>query len=594
MPMKKSEIKKERSINKNDRLSFLVTLQKGIVYSINVEQKGIDLVVVLEDKTGKIILEQDSPNGAFGPETIEYKPDTTQEFTLKIIPFKEGKFPGGKFKIDIHEKAIIDLTTPIVSSCTPAQMQEDLKIFRSIREEANSGYDRYRTTKELDSIYAWAFAQTKTSKNILEFYKIILVLTDFEGSLHNNTYLPYPVKDYFPKDKGYFPLSMKLIDDKMVVNSLNTPIPIGSRVVSINGVKDTDLILSFYKYSTTDGYNTSQKKLWSVEDFYGSRYNLEYGTQERFEIEYQLPDSDKVLHTELASISLQEKQNIKLHFAPYTNLPNEGNQNKYNFKTVNENTALLTIRSFNIGGDAASGEHKTYVAFLDSIFSKLKQEGKIKNLIIDIRNNGGGTDPNETKTFTYIADKPFKENKSAYISFNKLPLPQYYVYNSSDKDNQKMERKNFEKELNQEFSIAKNGKYYQNADLNPVFLPDSHSFTGQIYLLIDANVASAASNFASLVRGNTNAIVLGEETSGGYYGHNGHTPVTYQLPNTKIRTRFSIVNLEQYVPERTTQPIGRGVLPDYEVRQSLADFIQNKDTQMEFLLNLIKSKSKLD
>jgi hypothetical protein len=47
------------------------------------------------------------------------------------------------------------------------------------------------------------------------------------------------------------------------------------------------------------------------------------------------------------------------------------------------------------------------------------------------------------------------------------------------------------------------------------------------------------------------------------------------------------VDLRQEVPHRRNQPAGRGVLPDYTVRQSVADFLTNRDAQLEFTLALM-------
>jgi hypothetical protein len=64
----------------------------------------------------------------------------------------------------------------------------------------------------------------------------------------------------------------------------------------------------------------------------------------------------------------------------------------------------------------------------------------------------------------------------------------------------------------------------------------------------------------------------------------------YKLPKSKIVTRFSIVNLEQDVPQRSNQPYNRGLLPDLEVTQSFEDFIKSVDTQMNYTLELLNVK----
>jgi hypothetical protein len=49
-------------------------------------------------------------------------------------------------------------------------------------------------------------------------------------------------------------------------------------------------------------------------------------------------------------------------------------------------------------------------------------------------------------------------------------------------------------------------------------------------------------------------------------------------------------NIEQDVPFKPNQLFGRGIMPDHEVSQSLEDFLQHADTQMNFTLELIKNK----
>lgn len=139
------------------------------------------------------------------------------------------------------------------------------------------------------------------------------------------------------------------------------------------------------------------------------------------------------------------------------------------------------------------------------------------------------------------------------------------------------------------YPVFKNNISIQNEKYNPVYQPKSPGFKGNVYLLINENVASAASHFASLVKAYVqNVTIVGIETVGGYYRHNGHSPLVYELPNSKIKTQFSIVNLVQDAPKKDNQPEGHGIIPDYEVWPSLDDFFQHKDTQMEFTLKLIK------
>ena len=77
-------------------------------------------------------------------------------------PFKVNK---AKDSIIIYDKML-----------SVTEMQEDLRLFREIREKANSGFYRYRKKQQIDSIYKWAFAKTKKPLSVTSFNKIILKL----------------------------------------------------------------------------------------------------------------------------------------------------------------------------------------------------------------------------------------------------------------------------------------------------------------------------------------------------------------------------------------------------------------------------------
>ncbi len=77
------------NISKTTPYNTTLTLQKDSLYQIMVMQKGIDVMLLWLDKTGKQILEKDSPNGRFGFEVFEYSPSKTEQYTLKIQQFEE-------------------------------------------------------------------------------------------------------------------------------------------------------------------------------------------------------------------------------------------------------------------------------------------------------------------------------------------------------------------------------------------------------------------------------------------------------------------------------------------------------------------------
>lgn len=470
-------------------------------------------------------------------------------------------------------------------------MRKDLSVFKEIREKANSGLYKYLTKSQIDSIYTWADGEIEKSFTYRAFYNVICKLTDYEGSVHNETSLPDKIKQNLSKEKsGYFPFPVKWIDGKWLINFENGEIPLGAEIVSIDDVSIEEIISNFNKYYTTDGDNLTGKRI-GIRTHFAKYYRLQYGLKNDFKVIYKFHNSNSVESKVIKSVSYSAYYNnfYKRYSSRFDNIYYQdlAEDQKYNFVKINDETAVLTIYTFDMG-DENSKEHLNYVKFLDSIFIQLKNES-IKNLIVDVRQNGGGTDPNDIVTYSYLTQRNFQENKQAWISFKKIPLLRYYNI-GAPRFLRPLGVGKYNKEFQEIFPKEINHRYYQNEKSvdHRIWTPNKNAFSGNIYLLVSPAVASAASLFAAMVAGNKNTITIGEETMGGYYGHNGHSPLEYKLPKSKIVTQFSVVNLEQDVPKKDNQIQGRGIITDYNVAQSYQDYLTQTDTQLNFVYDLIK------
>lgn len=475
----------------------------------------------------------------------------------------------------------------------PDEMKQDLQLFLDIRKKANSGLYHYRTKKQIDSIYKWAFSQVSHPMTTISFFKIILQLTDFEGSCHNYTEPHADLVRYFNQQKSFFPFALKYIEGKMIFNSKTGQIPVGARVVSINGVPDKQLMQSFYKYMTADGFTQTEKLSGSVNRSYGLRYLFEYGVTDSFAISFLAPGSNEQQTVTVPAVTLEErKANLLLrHSAPVDSVIDYNVQPGYSFKMLNPSTGILNLRVFSMASGTDDPAFPVYVAFIDSVFKELANNN-IPNLILDIRSNPGGSNPTFEQPMMYLTDADFKENIQAYSIFEGVPYEEYFWGVSTAVKMDSLEKEDGKQMLKDYFTTLKNGRNMQNIKHNPVYHPKSPGFKGKLYLLIDENVASAASHLASLVKAYAhNLTIVGVETVGGYYYHNGHIPMIYELPHSKIKTQFSIVSVTQDAPVKPDQPEGRGIIPDHTVWPSFSDFMQNRDTQMEYVLRLIAGKS---
>jgi hypothetical protein len=79
----------------------------------------------------------------------------------------------------------------------------------------------------------------------------------------------------------------------------------------------------------------------------------------------------------------------------------------FRFEHLGSDTALLTLNAFDWPDTEA------FYAFTKAAFTRLRDE-KVKTLLIDVRENGGGNEDMWKDILRYIADKPFR-NASTYI-----------------------------------------------------------------------------------------------------------------------------------------------------------------------------------
>ncbi len=491
-----------------------------------------------------------------------------------------------------YSRIIFLLTITLLISCKPEnketvnkqsnvftkkEMLEDYKLFKSIYRSANAGLYKYHSKKEIDSVFASNKKLLTDNLSYRQFYNVLWNVIDYTGSCHNSLKYPDSLDKTLSKQKIYFPVPLKHINNKLYTNYQYNEISVGSEIISVNNIPERQFSTLISKYVSTDGINKTGKYASIETDWLPFYIYLALGEQTHFSIKYKENNTSTIKESKITSISYDDfYKNYKKRFSKeYENRKSED----YSYKYLDSiKTGYLEVSTFAVGGPKSNG-HKKYAKFLDSIFTNLKTKN-ITNLIVDVRGNGGGNDPNDLLLYSYLTQRNFRENTTAYTLFHKIPNQEYYVYDDI---------KELAEELKEEHSILKNNKYYQNDNFNKIWNPSKNAFTGNIILLIDPYVASAGSLFASLLKSDENTIVIGEETLGGYFGHTGHIPVTYELPNSKLDLTFSIVDLEQDVQPLPDEKYGDGVKPDFRVIQTYQDFLNHRDTQLNFAIEKIKT-----
>lgn len=236
---------------------------------------------------------------------------------------------------------------------------------------------------------------------------------------------------------------------------------------------------------------------------------------------------------------------------------------------VDTSSALMTINSF------SKGHLKN---FFKRSFRRLRHD-QVKNLVIDIRANGGGDIDNYVLLTKYLRKTSFKVVDTACSqSKNFAPFTRHIS-------------SGFFNNIGLIFLShkEKDGKYHFGFWERHVFTPKRKNFfNGNVYVLINGLTFSASSLFCNAVKGQQNITLVGEETGGGWYGNSGIMIPNIKLPITKMRVRLPFFRIVQYnhIAEK-----GTGVMPDIYIKPVYKDVINGTDTKMQVVKTMINGKN---
>lgn len=562
-------------LKRGDTLSYTIKSRKAICLEISAP--AANLVIGYYAPDGKWLVQDLSP--AIGSvERLLFDPKSTKNPAVKIWPAAYLE-QTRDIQLLIREQSE---PGRVITTFEKNEWLDDLATFKRIRLRANSGLWIYRSRKEIDSIYNWAEEEVRQHcKHIFDFYKIIVTLTDFEGSCHNVTYLPQSIKDYFAGQSIYFPITIHNLNGTLVHNSAHQQIPLGAEIISVNGVTAPELITRLAKYYHSDGFSRPYKERMAFEKGLKEKYLIEFGPSTRYRVKYKSAGKEKELTLSGLDAGAFEQMQEKRHTLGLDSLLRK---EKYSFTRLRSDLFQLSIRGFDFAQSLQDSSYTRYAAFLDSAFAVLNQN-RHNRLILDLRYNTGGAGFLYEKTFSYMSDRPFRDAHFAYSSFNEVPEKEALVISPFFLANGVTNDSGLAVHLKQRFPVGVNGKYYLSDSFNPLVLPHETPFKGTIFLLVDEQVASAGAHLASLVKAYTNCITIGQETCGGYYEHNGHLPFIYQLPHTGIQTGFSIVYVNQDARPLETQVKGSGIVPDIIIAPSLDAFLKQQDAAINYILS---------
>jgi Peptidase family S41 len=561
---------KDFQIKLSEENSFAFVLESNRRYSIVVEQKGIDLVLRLTDAEGKLIKEQDSPIGNDGPEKIFFAPENKGQFFVSVKPLKKPKNPpAGQYSIRVS-RISGKMTTYRLEA-----LRQDFDLLTSSLKEAHTGLNWYSTYREFDDFCANQRKLLREKMTGLEFYRVIAPIIAFTKEGHTSISPSADDTGYLQAFASYFPFQIKFLNKQAyVINDFDGIKAKGFLLTKINGKIIDEIVKTFLSVEPDDGYIVSGKYRWIEEHgAFPWYYQRCFGSAPGFAVELLDPKTNR-------RIVLDKVRAVK--FAEYRRLWKESVLwNESNFPVAKIEfqpeikTAILTFNKFDT---LFKNEKFDFKEFTDKAFDEIKKRG-IEHLIIDVRKNSGGEEGLEDYVFAYLTSKPYTKYRYVQAPAATFSFLQYTNY--KDKPDQ------LEKAVKYEFYLSSDGRLLRRKGILTPAEPRPDAYAGKLYILTGGLTYSGASEFASIVKGNRQqAIFIGEETGGGYYGNTSGFVIKLTLPNSQIIIRIPLLKFVVEVGGDT--PFGRGVIPDYEIEPTIDEYLNGVDAEMNYALKLIR------
>lgn len=559
---------KDLKISRNEEQNFSLNLKKDTYYSIVASQQGIDLVVTLKDKNGKIIESVDTPNGMFGPEKIVFSPDNSELFSISIKPLDEkANSQSGKYSIIYNE---ISKTLKNLSS---KELIQDFEILQNAYYETKVGL-WYNSRLQFDSICNIQKSKITDNMNALEFYRILSPIVAFTKEGHSILQVSDETSIYLKQNATYLPFCVKIFDNKVyIINDLENYKTKGLQINKINN-ESIDVVLDkFLSIEPADGFNITSKYHW-VEEAFSKYYARYFDPVKSFKLELVNPKNNEKLVYDIPAYNFKDYRKLQKNIAG--TIPN------YHYKEAstftidsNTNTATLTVNSFAL--DSYKDKRNGFKIFLENTFKEISNQ-KIKHLIIDIRKNEGGEQGMEDHLLSYLINKEYNKYRYVEIPSFTCSFLEYTDYKNQDDI--------LIKELKKDFYKTKDGKIINKKGHYEGDKPNKNNFKGDIYILISGLTFSGGSEFAALSKNYTNAKFIGEETGGGYYGNTSGSFLKFILPNTNLTGRIPICKFV-VATNKNENPFGRGLIPDYNIQPTIEDYLNGFDAEIEFTKKLI-------
>ena len=417
---------------------------------------------------------------------------------------------------------------------------------------------------------AWAIAAPMTE---LEFYRLIAPVIAAVNDGHTGLMGSGELESYIRRQRVLLPFKLAFVAGTPYLHrnySDHADLVMGGELLSINDNSMEEVVHTMLAALPSDGrVETSKYRRLESTNTFGDVYSRLFGITTRFELTYRSPNDGSVHSIAVDGVTAEEL--TRTFESCYAEVASAEQSRPPVELTYRDGIAVLTVRTF--GGRSISSAGIDYPAFLQRTFEGLADR-QARSLIIDVRNNGGGSDEYGKLLAAYLIPDTFDYYRYLEVNRDSFAFLEHTSMSNSDLPQDR-------------FRANERGRYdfVGHPNLGPQ-QPLEPNFKGEVYILINGASFSATGEFTSVVHHHQRATFIGEECGAGYYGNTSGMMVMMALPNTRLRVRVPLVRYTMAVSEY--EPFDRGLIPEHHVEPTIDDVLAGTDAVMDYALRLIQ------
>lgn len=464
-------------------------------------------------------------------------------------------------------------SNPSAEVLTSAQVRADVELAERAYVLIHPGYDRYTKRAALDSAWAELIADARTAGGMTRgrFYlRLQLVLAKIRCD-HTKVEIGKAQLAWRTQHPSYLPIRWDVLEGRGVILDSSDPrIPPRSELLSIDGVPLAKLIETYAPLVPVDGFTdpVREAQLGYSSEFQGGVIEHFGAAVEsppaRARVTIRVPGDDTPQIVELDRVTLPQWKALtafRLDFA-----------DALEFSRIGEGAAYLAVNSF-VNYRNPVRPDRLY----DPVFRALRKEGR-DTLILDLRQNGGGSTDAQVRLLAHLVDEPVRlarDIRAKTLDFDSVRK------HLSSWDKRILNPKRWWFRANDDGTFS--ARRFLDEALQKI-RPDRWAFTGRLIVLSSRDNASATATLLAKLSERHNVTLVGAPTGGSAEGVTANVLLFLRLPESGFLARIPVQRVYNDV---TSFEPGMGVRPDLEVIPSADDAFAGRDAVLERAMTLV-------